>query len=274
MKKILFILLLISSTSVVVAQKDQKSILYRVQYDYTGTPDTLNLNYKANLFYYLDMTMSESFFYNPNRLQGDSLIKYDKINKEDIFVLASMPKYNRNAPSFMAYNNLNDDKMIIWDNIGKDFQYNESKSFLKWEFYNDSLIIQNLKCFKATTHFRGRDFIAWYTNSIPYQFGPWKFGGLPGLILLIEDTKHQFSFKAKWIQSFNLNDNLRLQNSYIENPVKVTFKDIFKYKKWRNDDPQGFLDFIVGGSVSVTIKSNNNNNTSSKKPYNPLEIEY
>jgi hypothetical protein len=56
--------------------------------------------------------------------------------------------------------------------------------------------------------------------------------------------------------------------------VKVSFKDIFKYKKWRNDDPQGFLDFIVGGSVSVTIKSNNNNNTSSKKPYNPLEIEY
>ena len=35
----------------------------------------------------------------------------------------------------------------------------------------------------ATTHFRGRDWKVWFSEEIPLPLGPWKLGGLPGLIL-------------------------------------------------------------------------------------------
>jgi len=45
--------------------------------------------------------------------------------------------------------------------------------------------INEFICKKATLHFRGSDVIAFYTEEIPLSFGPWKFKGLPGLILEI-----------------------------------------------------------------------------------------
>lgn len=51
----------------------------------------------------------------------------------------------------------------------------------------DSLSILDYKCIKATTRFRGRDYTAWVTKELPINDGPWKFYGLPGLILQIED---------------------------------------------------------------------------------------
>ncbi|MCC6413227.1 MAG: GLPGLI family protein [Saprospiraceae bacterium] len=39
------------------------------------------------------------------------------------------------------------------------------------------------QCLKATGHFRGRDYEVWFTPDIPISSGPFKLGGLPGLIL-------------------------------------------------------------------------------------------
>jgi GLPGLI family protein len=49
-------------------------------------------------------------------------------------------------------------------------------------------VILNYHCKKATTKFRGREYIAYYTNEIANQGGPWKFDGLPGFILKIKST--------------------------------------------------------------------------------------
>ena len=51
-------------------------------------------------------------------------------------------------------------------------------------------------CRKATVDFAGRTYTAWFTPEIPLPFGPYKFGGLPGLILKIEDAERQFVWEA------------------------------------------------------------------------------
>ena len=63
-------------------------------------------------------------------------------------------------------------------------------------------------CYKASTHFRGRDYTAWFTPDIPIPFGPWKFGGLPGLIIhlhsndnLVEYTMLTIDFEVDFDES-------------------------------------------------------------------------
>lgn len=89
------------------------------------------------------------------------------------------------------------------------FEYNSSfiKSKNKENFYSDTLygIVWNLSdeikkidtfdCYKATASFRGRNYVAWYAPSIAISEGPWKFGGLPGLILEIYDTTNEVHWK-------------------------------------------------------------------------------
>ena len=51
-------------------------------------------------------------------------------------------------------------------------------------------------CQRATCHWRGRDFIAWFAPDIPIRRGPWLFGGLPGLILKVYDKDRNYTFEA------------------------------------------------------------------------------
>ncbi len=48
----------------------------------------------------------------------------------------------------------------------------------------------------ATATFHGRTYEAWFAPDLPLPLGPWKLGGLPGLILEAHDTDHKFSFEA------------------------------------------------------------------------------
>lgn len=48
----------------------------------------------------------------------------------------------------------------------------------------------------ATADFRGRHWTAWFATDIPVSDGPWKLGGLPGLILEAYDKGHQYTFTA------------------------------------------------------------------------------
>ena len=48
----------------------------------------------------------------------------------------------------------------------------------------------------ATADFRGRRWTAWFATDIPVSDGPWKLGGLPGLILEAYDEGQQHVFTA------------------------------------------------------------------------------
>lgn len=61
--------------------------------------------------------------------------------------------------------------------------YNESIPEIKWTFVDTTKIYEDHLCKKAVTDFRGRRWVAWYTEDIPISYGPWKLHGLPGMIL-------------------------------------------------------------------------------------------
>lgn len=49
-------------------------------------------------------------------------------------------------------------------------------------------------------NFRGRSYKAYFTNDIPITIGPWKFNGLPGLIVYIEDEQGIYTWELTSIK--------------------------------------------------------------------------
>ena len=78
--------------------------------------------------------------------------------------------------------------------------YTEQYPLMKWQLANEHHTILGHKCQKATCRFRGRDFVAWFAADVPIKGGPWKFGGLPGCILKVYDTKKIYVWEAVAIE--------------------------------------------------------------------------
>ena len=79
--------------------------------------------------------------------------------------------------------------------------YTEPYPLQQWKMGAETQTILGHHCQKATCHWRGRDFVAWFAPDIPVKAGPWKFGGLPGLILKLQDTAGVYRFEALQISS-------------------------------------------------------------------------
>ena len=58
---------------------------------------------------------------------------------------------------------------------------------VKWQRTQESRLIEGMVCKKAKTNFRGREYSAWYCPEVKVEAGPWKFFGLPGLIIEVID---------------------------------------------------------------------------------------
>lgn len=68
--------------------------------------------------------------------------------------------------------------------MGQGYRITEPIPVQDWSISVDSTRqILGYHCHMATATFRGRRWVAYYTEDIPVSLGPWKLGGLPGLIL-------------------------------------------------------------------------------------------
>ena len=85
------------------------------------------------------------------------------------------------------------------------FTYEESFEPQEWTIVGDTVReILGYTSFLAFCDFRGRRFYAWFTPDIPISDGPWKFAGLPGLIMEVYDSDHIFHYVIIGMQSSNL----------------------------------------------------------------------
>jgi hypothetical protein len=71
---------------------------------------------------------------------------------------------------------------------------------MNWKILPETAVIGSYKTQKAETEFAGRKWSAWFTQDIPLQEGPYKFSGLPGLIVKAEDADGHYEFNLKEVK--------------------------------------------------------------------------
>ncbi|MDR2237184.1 MAG: GLPGLI family protein [Chryseobacterium sp.] len=176
MKRIAMILLMLFGC-LLFAQNDR--FIYQVSFKKDSTSNEIT---KEN--YHLDITGDGLSYYNRIYYINDSV--YAQTGKEGFkgYRLTSFIVKNKNSSSYDNYEYIGD----------VNFYKTGTPSNLVWKISDSTKTVNELKVQKAETHFGGRKWTAWFTQEIPLSYGPYKFGGLPGLITEIYDSRKNYIF--------------------------------------------------------------------------------
>ena len=102
---------------------------------------------------------------------------------------SGMPLLSR-VDALVIYTGYPANRRTVQDAVFLDYYvYEDDAEPQQWTLVTDSVRqILGYTCRQAVCSYRGRDYEAWYAPEIPVSAGPWKFSGLPGLIMSVRDA--------------------------------------------------------------------------------------
>ena len=193
----------------------------RFIYEYKFSPDSLNMSYIKSEYMILNVSDKVSQFYSEPKYKSDSLL-YSNSQKGIISMPISKKFFNDRIIKYINSN------QITFISFISNACYNVKESlFFKWEILPEYDLIFGYKVQKAITYYHGRKWFAWFCNDIPISDGPYKFNGLPGLILKIFDASESHVFEIKGIENTTSDFNYPELNNY-SNKMNIDYK---QYKK-------------------------------------------
>ena len=183
-------------------------LFLKCHYQYLWQDDTLTGKTRDDLIVLqIGQNISKSYSYYSN--QVDSLMALpngDKIAgkmisdamKSGDFMKGNYPHKRMKA---YIYKNHSERKTTVTDGLSlQDFIYEDELNVQNWQFTDSTKTILDYPCQMATCDFRGRQWTAWFALDVPINDGPWKFGGLPGLIMEVYDRSNQYHFTIIGLQ--------------------------------------------------------------------------
>lgn len=229
--KILFLFIFIFCTSILYAQKN------RFIYEYKFTLDSTKKDHLQKGIYLLDTYKDESIYYNEKEVLNDSILT---ISNESSTMFSD--KIKKRYPEY----SINQITRLFKDN----YLVNDER-IQNWKILDDKDKILNYNVQKAELNFMGRKWIAWFTTEIPIQDGPYKFHGLPGLILKIEDSEKTHIFELVGIKN-----NFYERNFDSKGFIRINYS---KYKKLYKEYRQNPTKKLMGVEISNTQDGINSN---------------
>ena len=151
--------------------------------------------------------------------------------------------------------------------MGEYGYYDEPFSEIDWVINEDSTkIILDYQCIMATTDYHGRKWAVWFTPEIPMQDGPWKFCGLPGLIMEASEPSGQHSFTVTGIE-ISIQPIFPIFNTEYE---KMERKDMLRALRHYKENSNAMFKAATGtelGGVDAPV-------TEETQKYDYLETDY
>ncbi len=177
----------------------------------------------SNMLLFLGENSSK--FINRAYYVGDTIIRRFT-SPEQTKAFLTDPQSPKPGQRYQIYKQYTTGKQIYIDNILSDsYKFEEELNLFDWNICADTTTICGFKSQMATCEFGGRKWVAWFAPEIPFSDGPYKFNGLPGLIVKVYDTRDHYVFE---LTAFNRLDPLLVidmeNKSYINTTKQVFFK--------------------------------------------------
>jgi len=244
----------------------------RFYYDYKFIPDSNNKVDVKKEMMYLDIDKNGSTYYSHDKFINDSTTMADiqkqiksgvgnlNFNRRGSSTQISY-KVKKSYPNYLTYlyTTVSMDKYKIKENEKPD-----------WKILEEKQKIGEYNAQKATVNYLGRDWIAWFSTEIPFQDGPYKFSGLPGLIIKIEDTTGSHSMTLignKKVSSSGLGGDAQMPSNVLVmgaggKELEVTKQQFKKlWKDYLNDPTKSLRQMVsIGGGGRVSITSSDGQN--------------
>ncbi len=191
--------------------------------------DSTHKNEAKRELAHLDISSGKSVFYGEMRLKRDSVIQ--RMRSTGSFDREQMQNLRSDIDYIIEKEPVN--RTITFKNrlMRDQYAYEEDRAML-WKILPETMKIGDYQTQKAETQFAGRTWVAWFAEEIPFQDGPYKFAGLPGLIVKVEDDKGDYSFnlvktkKIDTVPTFEQRGNtLKVKRSDYEKQLALFRKD-------------------------------------------------
>lgn len=256
----------------------------RFIYEYKFVLDSTKKDVVASEMMFLDITKNSSKYYSREVYVQDSIMRAD-LEKQMKAGVSNFNIKRNDAKGKVRYKVTKDyqkNKTYLNVRIGSDSYKVLEDRVLDWKILTEKEKIGNWEAQKATTEFGGRKWTAWFCEEIPLSDGPYKFKGLPGLIVKISDADNSHVMELKGSTKFaspteeNMESAVTTKNGAITKTVVVgdgfgSSKDEIeinreKYVKlfWEDrEDPAKSIKMMQGrDGVVMKFKDQNGNDMS------------
>jgi GLPGLI family protein len=272
MKKTLILaIILLLITINTKAQEVIDTTVLRCKYTFTNITNT-EKNTGYNELMTLDIGKNICKYYSEKQKLFDSIIKEQIITALQTMKrpqIALTPSVRASRVATITYFNYPAGKITVSERIREIYEYTENIENVNWQFYqNENKEILGYNCKKATGKFRGRDYEVWYAPDIPINKGPYKFSGLPGLILSITDNQEQIKFVCESVEKISVPI---FKDEYDGRIAILSREKYLSIEKKFHEDPMSIMgEFTVG---TGTDANGNPLPPPKSMPYNPIELE-
>jgi GLPGLI family protein len=249
------------------------------------TAETYGVLYKATIQPYQDRQKTRQF-YQVVYSKGDSTITqtYTQRKLDSIASLRKPTAEERNTyyslQTFVIQ--IHKNNLTLSEKVAENRHIYEEKLNHNWKLSNEIKTISGYECKKATLVYGGRNWTAWYAPSMPINAGPYKFKGLPGLIIKMTDADGLFDFEMTLVQKTGDRRMLPFAelNSEFEDLITTQMKfNSFKqtYESLSLNESINYLNRDKPGTVQLMITNTdgtpmNDINKDQKTRYNFMEV--
>lgn len=228
----------------------------------------------------LDYCQGKAAFYSEKTFLRDSLrmIAFDGKNIVDDQAYAALTKTRNGltdmtvidykAHAFTAYHR----RMYIY------VSGNGELPLPSWTIADTTKVFAGYTCVKAEAHFLGRDWIAWFTEDIPLNTGPWLLWGLPGLIVRANDAENQFVFSLTGAEEIEDSHRISGITSFYNQKESgnlhvfpIDKAELFYAKLCVDND---FLAQIMGGAMYIKDSSGQKNTIPFSSHISLIPLDY
>lgn len=209
-----------------LVQAQTHRFIYELQYKMDSTEAGYE---KVNMI--LDITPKEVKFYGKDLAIRDSLNKKFGTNFSYTDMTGQVVK--RKINSF-------DNENFI--NIKNGYYTFKTTDKINWTIADEIKKVENYTLQKATAKFGGRSWTAWFCKDIPFNEGPFKLRGLPGLIFELSDAKKNFLYtlvKSRELPEVSSTSDF-LESSFGNKAIPINEKQKHKLIMEFYNDPFAF----------------------------------